>query len=153
MKSAMLTKDYPPGFERNFLVRLETVVQALPPHTATLQTKAEIDAVTFEISPSNQEAATIKGQASTQGGIDFRIGRATTVELSVFNENRFVQICEAVFSSHFTEFVVYSSTGRILHSRIELEVNGHRVRLGGHQLFWWLFPNRRKEQFPYKPYY
>jgi hypothetical protein len=149
----MLTKDYPPGFEKNFLVRLETVVQALPPHTATLQTTPEIDCLTFRISPTNQESASIEGQASTQGGIAFRVGRATTVELSGFNEDRFVQICEAIFSSHFTEFVIYGSTGRILHSRIELEVKGHKVRLGGHQLFWWLFPNRRNEHFPYKPYY
>src|SRR5260370_15581179 len=153
MNSGTLTKDYPPGFERNFLVRLETVVQVLPPHTATLQTKSEIDCLTFRISPTIQESATIEGQASTQGGIAFRVGRATSVELSMSNEDRFFQICEAVFSSHFTEFVIYSSTGRVLYSRIQLVIKGRKVRLGGHQLFGWLFPNRRKEQFPYKPYY
>ena len=105
------------------------------------------------ISPADQESATIEGQASTQGGITIKIGRATTMELSRFNEDRFVQICEAVSSSHFTEFAIYSTTGRPLYSRIELDSKGRKVRLGGHQLFWWLYPNKRKERFHYKPYY
>ena len=148
----MLTTDYPPSFEMNFLARLETVVQVLPAHTASLQTKLELDCITFRISPSNQESATIEGRASSQGGIAFRVGRGTTLELSRSNEDRFFQICEAVFGSHFTELVIYGSTGRVLYSRIQLEVEGHRVRLGGHQFFWWLFPKRRKEQFAYQPY-
>lgn len=148
----MLTNDSPPSFERKFLVRLEALVQVLPPHIATLQAKPEIDCLSFRISPTNQESATIEGQASTQGGIALRVGRATTLELSRSNEDLCFQICEAVFTSHFTESVIYSSTGRVLYSRIQLVTKGHKVRLGGHQLFWWLFPNRRKEQFPYKPY-
>src|SRR5438270_5979526 len=96
MSSGMVTRDYPPSFERNFLLCLETIIHALPPNTATLQTKDKIDDVTFKISPANQGAATIEGHASTQGGIVFKIGRVTTVELSRFKENRFVQICEAV---------------------------------------------------------
>jgi len=98
-------------------------------------------------------AAGIKGQASTQGGIAFKVGRSTTVELSSPNQDRFFEICEAILTSHFTEFVTYGSNGRVLRSRIPLEIKGRKVRLGGHQLFWWLFPNKRKEQFPYKPYY
>jgi hypothetical protein len=153
MSTGMLTKDYPSSFERNFLLSLETIARALPPHAATLQTESAADYVTFRISPANDQSAILVGEASTQGGIAFRVGRATTVELSKSNEDRFFQICEAVFSSHFTEFVTYSATGRVLCSRIQLKIKGRKVRLGGHQLFWWLFPNRRKEQFPYKPYY
>lgn len=153
MSTGILTKDYPAGFERNFLLRLQTVARALPPHAATLQTESEADYITFRISPTNEESAPLEGQASTQGGIAFRIGRATTVELSNSREDLFFQICEAVFSSHFTEYVIYGSTERILYSRIRLEIKGRKVRLGGHQLFWWLFRNRRREQFHYKPYY
>jgi hypothetical protein len=149
----MLTKDNSASFERDFSACLDTMVRALPPHTATLRTKPEIDAVSFAIAPASQESATIEGHASTQGGINFKIGRATTVELSRSNLIRFVQICKSVFSSHFTEFVIYGSTGRTLYSRIELEIEGHKVCLGGHQLFWWLFTNRRKERYCYRPYY
>jgi len=149
----MLTVDYPPGFETHFLMRLEAVVRALPAGTAALQTKHEIDYLTFIISPCDDEAAPIRGQASTQGGIAFKVGRETTMELSKSNEDRFFQICEALFSSQCTEFVIYSSKGRVLYSRIQLRIKGRKVRLGGRRLFWWFFPNRRKEQFSYKPYY
>jgi hypothetical protein len=148
----MLTKDYPPSFESDFLKSLETVVRVLPVHAASLQTKLELDCLTFRISPTNQESAIIEGQASYQGGIAFRVGRGTTVELSTSSGERFFQICEAVFGSHFTELLIYSSTGRVLYSRIQLEIKGRRVRLGGHQLFWWLSPRRCKQQFFYQPY-
>ncbi len=153
MSTRMLTTDYPPSFERNFLVRLETLIQVLPPASADLQTRPETDYVAFRILPTNQNSAAIEGQASTQGGIAFKVGRATTVELSRPSEDHFFQICEAIFRSHFTEFIIYSSKGRVLYSRIALEINGRKIRLGGHQLFWWLFPNRRNEQFHYQPYY
>lgn len=153
MSSGALMTTYPQSFERNFLVRLETVINALPPDTSILRTGPEVDSVAFRIFPTNQNSAPIVGQASTQGGIAFKVGRATTVELSRPNEDRFFQICEAVFTSHFTESVIYGSAGRVLYSRIRLEVKGHRIRLGGHQLFWWLFPNRREHQFRYEPYY
>ena len=134
------------------MVRLETVVQALPPDSATLQTGPEIDCVAFKIFPTNQNSAAIEGQASTQGGIAFKVGRATTVELSISQVDRFFRICEAIFASHMTEFLIYGSRGRVLYSRVWLEIKGRKARLGGHQLFWWLFPNRHKESFYYEPY-
>jgi len=149
----MLTTSYPPTFEDRFSVRVVELMQTLPPDTGALETESGYDWVKFGIFPKNQSSAAIQGHASSQGGIAFKVGRATTVELSLPKVDRFFQICEAVFGSHFTEFVVYSSTGRVLYSRIQLEIKGHKVRLGGHQLFWWLFPNKRKEQFLYKPYY
>jgi hypothetical protein len=149
----MLTRAYPPSFEIGFLARVKTLVDALPAETATLKTKSEIGCVYFSISPTNQQSAGIEGEASIQGGINFKVGRATITELSPSNEDRFFQICEVVFGSHFTESVTYSSSGRVLYSRIHLAVDGSTVRLGGHQLFWWLYPNRRKERFYYKPYY
>jgi len=153
MSGDMLTTSYPPTFEERFSVRLVEVMQALPPGTAALETEFGYDWVNFGIIPKNQWSAAIQGHASTQGGIAFKVGRATTVELSLPEVDRFFQICQAVFGSHFTELVIYDSTGRVLYSRIQLEIEGHRVRLGGHRLFWWLFPKRRREQFLYKPYY
>jgi hypothetical protein len=140
------------SFTTAFSEHLRALVGTLPASTATLEIGGDSDVVTFAISPRNQYAAIIKGEASSQGGINFRVGRATTAEVSSSREQWFFQVCEAVFRSHFTESVSYSSTGRILYSRIELEKNGQKLRLGGHQLFWWLFRNRRNEQFSYEPY-
>jgi hypothetical protein len=152
MTSAKLTADYPAGFERSFLERLEGVVQALPGNAATLQTESSADYVIFKIFPTNRNSAPIEGEASTQGGIALKIGRATRVELSTNAEDRFFLICRAVFTSHFTESLISTSKGRTLYSRIVLSIDGRQIRLGGHQLFWWLFPNKRKELFSYAPY-
>ncbi len=149
----MRPKDHLPSFSGAFSGRLRALVCTLPANSATLEIGGDSDIVTFTISPSNHHAAIIKGEASSQGGINFRVGRATIVEASTSREQWFFQLCEMVFGSHFSESVSYSSTGRILYSRIELEKNGQKIRLGGHQLFWWLFPNRRNEQFAYEPYW
>lgn len=140
------------SFTTAFSERLRAVVGILPANAATLEIGGDSDVVTFTISPSNHQGAMIKGEASSQGGINFRVGRATVVEASTSRAQWFFQLCEAVFRSRLTESVSYSSTGRILYSRIELEKNGQKIRLGGHQLFWWLFPNKRKEKFAYEPY-
>ena len=151
MISDMQLKDMP-SFTSAFSERLRAIVGTLPANTATLEIDADSDIVTFTISPSNHHAAIIKGEASSQGGINFRVGRATIVEASTSREQWFFQFCEAVFRSRFTESVTYSSTGRVLCSRIQLENNGQKLRLGGHQIFWRLFPNKRNEEFDYEPY-
>ncbi len=151
MISDMQPKDLP-SFTSVFSERLRAIVGTLPANTATLELDGDRDVVTFTISPSNHHAAIIKGEASSQGGINFRVGRATIGEASTSREQWFFQFCEAVFRSHFTESVTYSTTGRVLYSRIQLENNGQKIRLGGRQLFWWLFPNKRNEEFAYEPY-
>ena len=143
----------PPRFERSFSVRLEKFIRAVPSEVVTLQMNSQTDFIAFEILPTNQKSAAIEGEASTQGGITFTVGRATSVELSVGGEDRFFQICEAIFTSRFSESVVYSSKRRVLCAQIQLEIGGRNVRLGGHQLFWWLFPNKRKELLQYQPYF
>jgi hypothetical protein len=153
MISDMRQKEHTLSFTRSFSERLRAVFGTLPADTATLEIGGDRDVVTFTISPSNHRAAIIKGESSSHSGINFRVGRATIVEASISKEQWFFQLCEAIFGSHFTESVSYSSTGRVLYSRIELEKNGQKIRLGGHQLFWWLFPNRRNEHFAYEPYY
>jgi len=145
-------KNHLPSFTSVFSERLRALVRTLPANAATLEIGGDSEFVTFTISPSNHHAAIIKGEASSQGGINFRVGRGTMVEASHLRQQWFFQLCEAVFGSHFTESVTYSSTGRVLYSRIELEHKGKKIRLGGHQLFWRLFPNRRNEQFAYQPY-
>jgi hypothetical protein len=152
MITDMRTKDPLPPFTSAFSERLRALVRTLPANAATLEIRGDSDIVNFTISPRNHHAASIKGEASTQGGINFRVGRSTIVEVSHLREQWFFRICEAVCGSHFTEVATYSSTGRVLYSRIELEENGKKVRLGGHRLFWWLFPNKRKEKFAYEPY-
>jgi hypothetical protein len=142
-----------PSFTSAFSERLRAIVGTLPANTAILEIGCDSDIVTFTISPSNHHSAVIKGEAACQGGINFRVGRATIVEASTSREQWFFQLCEAVFRSHFSESVSYSSTGRVLCSSIQLERNGQKIRLGGRQLFWWLFPNKRNEEFAYEPYY
>jgi hypothetical protein len=71
----------------------------------TLEIGGDSDVVTFKISPSNQHAAIIQGEASSQGGISFRVGKGTVVEAFTSRNNSFFQLCEAVFGSHFTESV------------------------------------------------
>lgn len=152
MISDMRSQDDLLSFTRAFSERLRAIVDTLPANTATLEIGGDNDVVTFTISPRNQHAAIIQGEASSQGGINFRVGKGTIVEASTSREQWFFQLCETIFGSHFTESVSYSSTGRILYSRIDLERDGQKIRLGGHQLFWWLFPNRRNETFAYEPY-
>lgn len=148
----MQPKDNLPSFTKEFSKRLRALARILPANAATLEIGGDSEIVTFTISPSNHHAAIIKGEASSQGGINFRVGRGTIVEASISREQWFFQVCEAVFGSHFTESVTYSSTGRVLYSRVELQKDGQKIRLGGSQLFWWLFRNRRNEQFTYQPY-
>jgi hypothetical protein len=144
---------YAPGFEGNFSLRLQKLVCALPPDAARLQMNSQADFVAFEILPTNQKSARIEGEASTQGGITFTVGRATGVELSTSQQDRFFQVCEAIFTSRFSESLVYSSKGHVLYSQIRLEIKGRNVRLGGQRLLWRLFPNKRNELFQYQPYF
>jgi len=140
------------SFEKSFSLRLEKLIHALPPDAVSLQINSQADFIAFRILPTNQESARIVGEASTQGGITFTVGRATSVELGASQEKRFFQLCEAIFTSKFSESLVYSSEGRLLFSKIRLKIKDRHVRLGGNQLLWRLFPKKRCEVFQYQPY-
>jgi hypothetical protein len=141
-------------FETRFIGHLQSFVSAAPPNVLTLQTDAQSDYVIFKMIPSNPKSAAIQGEASTQGGITFTVGRASKGELSTVRDEFFFEMCEAVFTSHLTEYVVQSTSGRILATRIILIVNGKKLRLGGSQMLWWLlFPKRQTKVFEYEPCY
>ena len=160
MSGQSLTGEYAPTFETKFLKRLKHVIGSLPTGAATLQiggpsSLPETVYPSFLISPANQNSAPIKGSAAPQQGIIFTIGRATVVELGEDQrgEDRFFQICQGVFTSHFRERLIYISSGRVIHSRIVLPGDGRGLRLRQQQILWWLFPNKTEKLFSYQPYY
>jgi hypothetical protein len=154
-------------FEERATVGLNAMVAALPRGTADLYIGSEPDCVAkalfpyFCITPSNPRSATIRGHLIEGQGFDYVIGQATGGEIFVPNdsakaavhEDRFFQICQAVFTSSFTECVTYSRRGRVIRSKIVLQIASHIVQLGGHQLFWWAVLNRTEKCFHYEPYY
>jgi hypothetical protein len=90
------------------------------------------------------------------------IGEATGGEVFVSKERtarqnkhveRFLGICHAVFGTSFLETLVYSRRGRVIRSQIVFGAGGRRIRIGGRQVFWWLFPGRVTKRFSYEPYY
>jgi hypothetical protein len=154
------------GFEERVTARLNAMVAALPPGTATLYVGSDPNCVAkalfpyFRITPGNLKSATITGYLVEGQGIDFTIGQATGGEIFVSNDNarggaeedRFFRICQAVFTSSFTERLTYSKRGRVICSRIVLQLGSQSVRLGGHRFFWWAVPNRTEKLFHYEPY-
>jgi hypothetical protein len=155
-----------PSVEARVLERLAVVVGNLPQGTAELYVGKNSSLQKnlfpyFRISPQNSKSAAIEGYVYNQQGIDFKIGHGTGGEIYVSSkrqpnptgEDRFFRICHAVFTTHFSEELIYSSSGRVIWSRIMLEVERDKMRVGGHQVFWWLFPNRTVKHFSYEPYY
>ena len=154
-------------FEERATARLNAMVGALPNGIATVHIGCDPDSVAkalfpyFRITPSNPKSATIRGYLIERQGIDFTIGEATGGEMFVpndsprarANEERFFQICQAVFMSSFTEDLTYSRRGRVIRSKIVLQLDSRSLRLGGHQLFWWAALNRTEKRFYYEPYY
>jgi hypothetical protein len=153
-------------FEERVTARLKALVTVLPDGAATFYAGANPNALAkslfpyFCITPSNPKSATIRGYVIERQGIDFTIGQATGGEIFVANgsararahEDRFYQICQAVFTSSFTEYLTYSKRGRVIRSRIVLQLDSRSVQLGGHQLFWWAVLNRTEKCFHYEPY-
>jgi hypothetical protein len=164
----MNSAERPPiqGFEAIFLERLDQLVRALPKGAADLyvgkhpsHTKSVFPY--FCITPTNPRSAKVQGFVYEGQGIDFTIGQGTGGEVFVSREKterqnanleRFLRMCEAVFTTSFNETLVCSRRGRVIWSRIELSLDGLTVRIGGRQVFWWLFPGRTTKQFLYEPY-
>jgi hypothetical protein len=153
-------------FEKRVGGRLNDLVAALPSGTANVYLGADPSVPGalypyFRITPTNPKSATIRGYVIGGQGLDFTIGQATGGEIfapdstarSRANEDQFFQICQVVFTSSLTEYVTYSSRGRVIRSKIVLQLGSRSVRLGGHQLFWWAVLNRSKKNFHYEPYY
>jgi hypothetical protein len=159
----------PGGLEIRVLDRLREIVAALPEKSADLyidedrDPKARVPGWHFRVTPSKQHSACIQGLVDSSFGIYFTIGEATAGEIFLasrssktneMEEERFFAICRAVFTTHFSEDVTYSSTSnRVLRSRIMLRVDERTIRIGGHQLFGWLYPRRTTKHFSYEPYY
>jgi hypothetical protein len=154
-------------FEERVVARLNAMVAALPNGTANLYVGADPNSPKslfpyFRITPTNPRSATIRGHVVEGEGFDYAIGRGTSGEIFVSlnnsararaREDKFFQICHAVFTSSFTEYLTYSSRGKVIRSRMVLQLDFRSVRLGRHQLFWWLALNRTEKCFHYDPYY
>jgi hypothetical protein len=155
----------PAGLEIRILDRLREIVAALPEKSADLyidedrDPKARVPGWHFRVTPAKQHSACIQGLVDSSFGIYFTIGEATAGEVflasrnSAVEEERFFNICHAVFTTHFSEDVTYSLANRVLRSRIMLRVGERTVRIGGHQIFWWFYPRRTTKHFSYEPYY
>ena len=142
------------------------MVAALPSGTATLYVGTDPNSAKslfpyFRITPNNPRSATVRGYLLEGQGFDFTIGQATGGEIFVPNdsarararEERFFQVCEAVFASSFTEYLTCSRRGRVIRSRIVLKLESGSIHLGGHQLFWWAALGKTNKCLHYEPYY
>jgi hypothetical protein len=151
------------------LDRLEAMVRGLPEKSAVLQLvedqdpRARLPGWNFKINPMNPRSACIRGQVDSGFGVWFTIGQGTNGEIFLASrreqsnrkeEDRFFDICQAVFTTPFLERLTYDRSGKfVLRSRIILSVGTQRITLGGHQIFWWLYPNRMTKRISYEPYY
>jgi hypothetical protein len=153
-------------FEERTAARLKTMVGALPSGAASLHVGTDPSFPRalfpyFRITPTNPKSATISGHLIEGQGVDYLIGQTTSGEIFVPNdsararaeEERFFRICEAVFTSSFTEYLTYSKLGRVIRTKIVLQVDSRAIRLGGHKLFWWAALNRTEKRIGYEPYY
>jgi hypothetical protein len=164
---AMIEAPYTiPGFETRFAERLRNTVAALPVGAAQLSFDKKPCGGPllphFRITPTNPHSAIVEGCFAEGEGINFSIGHGTSGEVYVTTEmgenvkaqeDRFFDICRAVFTTRFSEDLVYNSHGRRVSSRMVLEIDGHTMVLGRHRAFWWLFPNKTRKHFSYEPYY
>lgn len=156
-----------PGFETTFAERLRGVVAELPKGTAELQFEKRACGSPsplpyFRIAPSNPRSSPIEGFFVQGEGINFNIGRATSREVYVANESgdeskaevdEFFRICQAVFTTQFSEKAIYDARGKVIWSRIVLRVDGRNIVLGGQRIFWWFHRAKTRKQFEYEPYY
>ena len=152
--------------ETRILDRLRAAVAALPEKTAVFNIEANYATAPgpcFRITPMNPQSAPIRGSVASTFGIYFTIGEATCGEVYLASwrsksnkeeEDHFFGICRAVFTTHFSEDLTYNRAGSgVLRSRITLQVGERRVRISGHQIFWWLYPMRKTKHISYEPYY
>lgn len=158
----------PSGLETRVLDRLRESVAALPEKSADLyidedrDPRARVPGWQFRVTPAKQHSACIQGLVDSSFGIYFTVGQATAAEIFLasrssksneMEEERFFDICRAVFTTHFSEDVTYSSASRVLRSRIMLCVDERTIRIERHQILWWLYLRRTTEHFSYEPYY
>jgi|ERR1700687_1477874 len=152
--------------EIRILDRLKATVAALPEKTAVLDLETNYPTAPgpcFRITPTNPHSAPIRGSVSNGFGIYFTIGEATTGEIYLASwrsksnkkeEDHFFDICQAVFTTHFSEDLIYNHADNwVLRSRIILRVGERKIRIWGHQIFWWLYPMRKTKHISYEPYY
>jgi hypothetical protein len=150
------------------LDRLKAAIATLPEKSAELHVSEDRDPRAcfpgwrFRITPTKPGSASVQGFVDSVFGVWFTIGQATRGEAFLagrngkqnqIEEDAFFDICHAVFTTHFSEEVTYSSSNQVLRSRITLRVGERTVCIGGHQVFWWLYPTRTTKRFSYEPYY
>ena len=150
------------------LDRLKATVAALPEKSVELQVSEDRDPRAcfpgwrFRITPTKPDSASLQGLVDSVFGVWFIIGQATRGEVFLagrngkqnkIKEDAFFDICHAVFTTHFSEEVTYSSSNWVLRSRVTLRAGERMVRIGGHQILWWLYPRRTTKHFSYEPYY
>jgi hypothetical protein len=148
---------HPVGFEVHMIECLRAEIAALPERSAELYVGSDprypkSPFPFFRITPRNSQSAPIQGMIADYQGIDFTVGRGTGGEIPIGRADHFLRICRAVFTTRFSEVVVYSRRGRVIWSRVILKIDGHKVGIGGGQIFWWLFPKRVTKVFSYEPY-
>lgn len=157
-----------PGFEAEVLDRLRTLVAAMPNGVAELHIgrvpgSSKSLFPYFRVTPKNPRSAIIAGVVIERQGIDLEIGRATTTEIFMgsevgkrakASEEEFFAICRAVFTTPFTEKIVYNSGKRVIWARTILTLDGGKTKwMGGGRAFWWLNPYRTTNYISYEPYY
>jgi hypothetical protein len=152
-------------FGKRILNRLEERVLALPAGTADLYI-GDYPGVEksvfpyFSVTPTNSKSATIRGAVISGQGIDFTVGHGTGGEIYIKNdgkvartqENWFFKICDAVFTSWFSETLTFDAGGHVIRSALALQIDRRRVRLGGQHIFWWASRRKTMKTFDYEPY-
>jgi len=154
------------GFEQRTIEGLRAAIDALPKGTADLQVGrppkvTEALFPSFLVTPANPRSAPIEG-VILDGQVELRVGHSGTAELwggrnpeqQARARQKFYAICNAVFTTHFSEEVDFDLRNRVLRSRLVLVVNGEEIKLGINLLIARLCRRtHKKEVYAYEPYY
>lgn len=154
------------GFETEVLERLSARIDRMPPGTALLKVgRHPLDVNSpfpyFEVTPRNPNSAPLRGSVSNSEGINITIGRAASRELWISGgdilkgtscEQELLMICDAVFVSHFSEEDVCDADGRVLRSKLVVNVGTTPVQFGRRLLVRWPFTRTHRRVFSYEPY-
>jgi hypothetical protein len=155
------------GFEATVIKLLGDRLAKMPAGTAVLNIgKHPLDPDSpfpyFEVAPKNPRAASIRGSISNGEGIFITVGQASSRELwirggNIFRglpcEDEFLIICEALFTTHSSEDVSYDSRGRVLRSRLVLDIRGKKVAFSSNRRLSRLLRKSTKKHFSYEPYF
>jgi hypothetical protein len=161
-------------FETGVLERLRLRAAAMPDGVVRFVSSTPATGVRypergFLLMPTRANAAAIRGYVAgdvpNREGVGAEIlvtvGEAAVGEFAIrpspsevlSDVEKFMRVCEAVISTRFSERVTYDASGRVVRSRLTLQVNDEKVVLSTGALLPNPFRRTFEKELQYEPYY